>query len=376
MMKKNKTTLFFFHFLLKFIFIHCFFTVSSFSLDQEKNLDQNHPVFSPKIVLLTSLEEPHRGNVRRFLEFWKSKDWTIAQNLEEVFLQQIHKLHDKDSSHHRPHRTPEIVIKHYADQYDLWTILKDPQNLAIFWVSHMGAASKVNKHCLMEVESVITDYQHHNLIELFRYTHPNLQFLHLVGCSSRKIYQQLKATHAFDQSPHLQVESFSWWVPAVYGLHKVLKKFIKKNRWSQCQQFFESEEFTKPTVPSSPYKITITRKIPDDAIKDHLQSVRIVIKGKIMTVLPKGHPGDVQIETIDLPFSDIKKKNDLKIIVDSGSLNITSHPNTHILGTFHFEGNWLHSEWKIFSTINSDQIMGTTQHIYQYRGELPFSSLK
>jgi hypothetical protein len=314
----------------------------------------------PKIVLLTSLEKIERSRLRKLVEFWKPEDWTISSALEKNFLDKINHIENSPF---------EIVIKHYADQYDLWNILRSPDNLAIFWVSHMGAAPKVSKKCLMEVESIISDHDHHNVVQLFKYIHPNLKSLNLVGCSSKQVYQDLIKMGAFDQLPHLRVETFKGWVPAVYGLNKVLKKFIKRKEWISSLPLSKQDAVYCGQQQSDNLKITLTRTIESHINPHYVQSVRVTINGEILAVFPKGLPGDIQEQSITIDPSKITKKNDLKIIIDSGSIH--QDKNHLYLGTFQIQGNWSNALWKIFSTMKTGLTLGVTQHIYQYRGDLP-----
>jgi hypothetical protein len=166
-----------------------------------------------KIVLLTSMSVK---NIHPWFSFFSFKDY--VQGLEESFIRQF-----SDSRY-------LVEIKHDADQFDLWNVLHDPRNVAVFWLSHAGAAEGgALGENLISTHSVI-DAHGFDLTPVFQKIHPNLRFLAVIGCFSKQVMDSLPhLSHdtKHPDHPYLRLFTFSHKVDAKRGLHLAMDESKK-----------------------------------------------------------------------------------------------------------------------------------------------------
>ncbi len=161
-----------------------------------------------KVVLLTSV------NTRGLKSFFgKSYFQNYVQNLEEKFRKQF-----EGTSY-------VIEMVHDADQFDLWSVLHDPTNVAVFWLSHAslsGASS--NSFQLLSTHKII-DARGFDITPVFEKVHPNLRFLAVIGCFSADIMNSIpKVSHdpKHPDHPFLRLFTFHHKVDAKKGLDQAI----------------------------------------------------------------------------------------------------------------------------------------------------------
>jgi hypothetical protein len=137
-----------------------------------------------EIVVLTSIQTPKNQ------PFWRSKKYQISQDIQKQF----EKFFDGSGYN--------IIFKHQATMDTLEKALTSPRSLAVFWVSH--SAKSRNLHGI-NFASTIQDYYGNNVKLLFQKVNPNLKFLAIAGCESKKVIEQYKKRGFY--SPNLKIYS-------------------------------------------------------------------------------------------------------------------------------------------------------------------------
>lgn len=91
----------------------------------------------------------------------------------------------------------EVEVSFYPDRFTLWNTLTSPDYVAVFWIGH-GSNGK---------EAKLYDGDGFDITELFSTYHPNLRYLALIGCYSKKAFGPLKRK-IVKNNPKLKIINF------------------------------------------------------------------------------------------------------------------------------------------------------------------------
>ena len=84
----------------------------------------------------------------------------------------------------------ELEIIDRANLHDLARELKNPSNVALFWLSHASDPRKILQAPLGALDPVIQDAHGSDVKRLFAHPHPNLRWLSVIACSSALILDE------------------------------------------------------------------------------------------------------------------------------------------------------------------------------------------
>lgn len=305
-----------------------------------------------RVVLLSSIHTP---------KIWfHSKNWEIEDSLEKIFKNRF-----KDSG-------LEIVIKEKVDQNILWEELNNPENIALFWLSHSTNESIIASG--INSDAAIVDYYGRDVKSLFTKIHPNLRFLGLVGCSAEGIISTFKEKGFYKNNPHLSIHSFSKKIEAKKGLRKAIEKsalslgsfeksFAKAGKVKTSKKIL-NEFMTDSSCQlySKVLEANITRFTLNDS-----PSVSISNRDQIIDFLPAQKSGETKHYKIFIPADNIKSNIDLKLIIDS---NVFYSKNRIDLGEIEVSGVNFIGQWKTFSKKDGTP-MGITSNLLKFKGQTP-----
>lgn len=237
------------------------------------------------------------------------------------------------------HSLPLVVIPN-ATQDDLFRETRNPDNKALFWISH---ANSFGDQGGLEQEDMILDVEGTNIKDILQKVHPNLNLLAVMGCKALPILQK----NSYHQN--LTVVSFD-------------KKVSSKRAIRESLRALENVSFIPGDCPSEEgFSVTIKRKIQN---AQEAVSVKVMNRGKLLGLFPK--PSNEGTQTLTVYLKEAKSAGDLKLIFDSGKRDIQK---SFELGTFKIE-TAARGSWSVFSD-QAGNPMGVSQHIYRYRGEIP-----
>jgi hypothetical protein len=292
---------------------------------------------SSKVAVLISIENPdHRP-------LFRSKDWSLSQDLRQYFEKKMG-------------TTPfEIVFFEKATQEVLHRELSNPDNIALFWISHATSFNTNNSG--LGFDDTIIDSEGHNVKEIFQLIHPRMKYLSVLGCKAGPILDKIKAAGFYKNNQDL----------ILYAKDKnILAKKEIKNSILDFKNRFTSIENNQPLcLEKTGLPIKITRTIPLGlSVKGRETSLKILHQGKLLGIFPKGKSGDVQSITVHLSGENISKPSDLKIVIDSG---MVSKDKKLLMGIMNIQSDDFSGIWEPF-TDSEGEILGVTQNIYRYRG--------
>lgn len=309
-------------------------------------------LLAARVVLLSSLETP---------KIWfHKKDWEIEKPLEKIF-----KKHFKESGY-------EVVIKEKVTMETLWDELHNPENIALFWVSHAKEQSSISTG--ISNEAAVVDYYGSDVKEAFKYIHPNMRYVGLIGCNAESIIDSYKEEGFYQGNPFLRIHSFDKKIDARKGLRQSIRKSALslgdyKNTIGAGGKIFSTplvvhdfEDNYLCKEQQSVVKVNLLRTTNED-----VGSVSIKISNHIVGFLPALEAGGSQRETLLIPSSIISSTRDLKITIDS---NVFGEREKLSLGNYELEPVGFSGSWKLFSKMDGTPI-GVTKNIYRYKGELP-----
>lgn len=305
-----------------------------------------------RVLLLSSVETP---------KIWfHSKDWEIEDSLEKIFKNRF-----KESG-------LEIVIKEKVDQVTLWKELNNPENMAIFWLSH--AADEKQLASGISSDSAIVDFYGNDIKSLFSRVHPNLKFLGLVGCNAQGILDTFNEKGFYKLNKDFKYHSFSKKIDARKGLRRAIeaaanhlgkydKKFASIPRVKISQNMinsFSSNNLCEQT--SKVLEINITRSTNSDS-----PPVTLSVNDQVFEMLPEQKANTTMHIKTYLQATLIKSSNDLKITVHS---NIFASKDRIELGDFEVQPVNFIGSWTTFSKKDGTPI-GITSNLIRYKGDLP-----
>lgn len=313
----------------------------------------------PNVVLLSSLKTP---------KIWYHSDsWKIEESLHKIFKNRF-----KSSDYN-------LVMKMDVDQIVLKEELQNPNNIAIFWVSHAKDNQQISNG--ISSNAAIVDIHGNDVKDLFKNIHPNIRFLGMVGCNARSLMNGYIEEGYYKNSTNLKIYSFDKKVDARSGLRKAIRKSapqlgeLKRRRpshRSRTSPFYARVQSTQEILDSfesdrsceklhKGYPVVVTRTLEEDS-----PAVAVKIQEEILHLFPAGISGDVQEAIIYLKDQESITRNDLKMTVDT---NKFTPSNKLYLGHFEFSMEW-NGDWKIFAKKDGTPL-GVSKNLYRYRGEYP-----
>lgn len=165
----------------------------------------------------------------------------------------------------------KVVVKHKADQADVWNTLHDPSVVAFFWFSHANASS-------------VFDHYGFDLLPAFQETHPNLKFLSLIGCDTQDGVKLLKS-RGYLSSANLQIAAESG---PVEHWQETLNKHLKNSANALAQ-------VDKPALEMPPKKnvVRIQRQLRSEF--GLFPAIRVELSnGKVVGTFPRSQNDETQ----------------------------------------------------------------------------------
>ena len=245
-----------------------------------------------KLVLLTSLD-PHKNRPPL-----RSKSWNINKKLEKIFYKKLTPYHTSKEN---------IKVIHFATINDLTRELADPENKAVFWVSHSNGSAPNSAFD----QNIVVDYQGKDLSEGFQSPSSHLQYLGFVGCRANYLVERNQAQGYMKNNENLKIYSSSKKVDARRALKSAIGNYL--------YHYFEGnlKHSEKRCEMVERQEITIRRTLPAELNKgEEITDLKILQRNKLLGSFPKGEPGEVQEILVKLvPGSE---KRDYKLVFDSG----------------------------------------------------------
>ncbi len=295
-----------------------------------------------RVVLMSSLDTPRI--------WYHKKDWEIERPLKKIF-----KKHFEGSGY-------EVVIKEKVDQVTLWKELQNPENLAIFWVSHAKGQAQIGAG--INSESAVVDYYGNDVKDLFKTVHKNLRYLGVVGCNAKEMLESFTKNGYYKNNKKLVTHSFDKKVEVRRGLRRSIKYSANalghyKNTFGpggridiESELLEDFQSYNNENKDSKFFEINYERFSQVDS-----ESVAIKVNGLVLDVLESQKAGELSKGTLKLPH-DLDPR---KITVDSNRF----YSNKKLdLGEFIFVSREM--SWKPFAKRDGTPI-GATRNIYRLK---------
>lgn len=307
---------------------------------------------TPNVVLLSSLETP---------KIWyHSKKWKIEKSLNKIFYKRFKKS------------GLNIIIKEKVDQQILREELLNPNNIAVFWVSHAKDSQQISDG--VSSDAAIVDYHGVDVKNHFKNIHPNMRYVGLVGCNAKELLEEYRSEGYYSNNKDLLIHSFDKKVDARIGLRKSIRKSAKqlgklKKRLLASPRVIGFQDIltdfeTNPAclVKQSGFKISVRRELKEEA-----PAVAIKIDDQILHVFAQAKAGEVQeAEIFVQPKLNEMSRNSFKVTVDT---NLFVGMEKLYLGDFEFSSDW-NGKWKLFAKRDGTPL-GVTKNLYRYTGQTP-----
>ncbi len=257
----------------------------------------------------------------------------------------LNKIIQKKLSKIKDHK---IVIINNSDQETLYKYLNSPKTISLVWLGH-GAFKAQPDNQALRAQAILLDYKRDNIAKVFQRVHPNIKFLSIVGCNSSQIVEPyiLKGQFVDSYIPDRKVI-------ATWALRKAIRKL--KRSLSKISENFLSED-----IVNHGYPLEVVREITTDTMK----SVRLIVGGSLVGILPRGIKGDIQRKVFYIQAKKNMKRSELKVIVESGQSAFDTEDN---FGNINLSINHLNL-WTLFSKANGEPF-GTNERIFLFNSEI------
>jgi hypothetical protein len=238
-----------------------------------------------------------------------------------------------------------------AEQTNLWNEIHDPNNEAIFWVSHSG---ELPESAGVASNGIILNSRGEDISAVLASSRPGpgLRYVGIVGCRSKKFVDSLKWNEKY---PNLVVQAEAQKVE----LFKALKKSIATAKIILMRPAVYSNAMT--SLPSSSSSLIVLRKVPITASIDAMASVRIELKGKVLGVFPPGIPGEIQSMQIGLPETTESEAASIKFIANSGIYALAPESPNPAIGDIQIADKTGKLRWNVLRM--NGKPLGVTQHV-------------
>lgn len=287
-----------------------------------------------KLVLLTSLDpDENRPRFRR-------RSWDINKKLENIFYERLTPYHTS---------LDNIKVIHFATITDLTRELADANNKAVFWVSHSNGSPANSAFD----RNIVVDYLGKDLSEGFQNPSSKLHYLAFVGCFADYLVQKNREFGYMQNNENLVTYSSTKKVDA----RKALKYAIGNYLYHHFQG--NLKDSTKKCEEVERKELIIHRTIPNDVSDDqYLTEIKVMQRGHLLGVFPKGKPGERQELKVNLLPKD--NKTDIKLVMDSGIAS-----SQVLMGDFEILG----VDYRIFATLQG-RPLGQGRYVFNYKGAL------
>lgn len=289
---------------------------------------------SDKLVLLTSLDPVKNRPALR------SKAWDINKKLEKIFYSRL-----------TPYYTTRDKLKiiHFATIEDLTRELGDPENRAVFWVSHSNGSGLDNGFD----RNIVVDYQGKDLSEGFQNPSSELTYLAFVGCHAKYLVENFLEKGFMSNNENLKTYSSVKRVDARKALKRAIGHYIYH---SYRDNLSSSDQMCQPVER---IELTVSRELPKVAPEGHeITAIKVMQRDRLLGVFPKGLPGERQELTIHLAPGERKK--DLKLVFDSGIAS-----EQVVMGEF----NIREADYRVFAT-RDGRILGKGRYVFNLKGSV------
>lgn len=237
----------------------------------------------------------------------------------------------------------QVRINQEADQSTLWKELHNPDNVAVFWLSHAGVG--ISNSAGIAAPNIIVDRDGYDLAPVFREIHPNIRYVGVIGCNSEAVIEKIR--EGLPQNPSLQIDAFDHKVNAKKALRasiETAKTWLRKH----------AADAVDPAlcVARTGFKLDITR---DQAVS---RPIRIENQGITLGMLGR----DETAVTVHASSADTKG---LKLVMDAGDAALSANPGT--LGRYTIAASGISGgNWVLFA--NESGPIGVTRYIYRFEG--------
>jgi hypothetical protein len=238
----------------------------------------------------------------------------------------------------------KLIVKHEADQEDLYNYLNDGNTVALFWLSHGGFKKIGANSSTIKPAALLLDYNKDNVAKIFQRVHPNIQFLGVIGCNSAQILE-----------PHLKQRSkLGSYIPtrkiiATWAMKKAIRKF--KKHYKKTKYDF----LIKPVLDSG-YRVRIVR----ESVGSN-KSLKVFAGKELVGLIPKSAKGEFQDYSLYIPSAENQKRK-MKITFESGQSAFDTRDNFGIISISHEDRNY----WKLFAKRDGTPF-GTNERIYLFK---------
>jgi hypothetical protein len=321
---------------------------------------QAAPAPRPRVLLITSLALPPLEKIpTRYRSYFKTAKFRVEMAFREFFQAQLGDALNAGQL--------ELAVLHDANAYDTWKAIKSPGNVAVFWFSHSGVGPLGG--------AVLQDAHGNNVMPVFQALHPDTRVLALTGCDSKSVSKSMQDMGFFPDSK-LEIFGTDPRIEATHGFEQMLKESLSGVRKAVANYAPRSDDALASAAcePKPGYSITIRRELdPTIARGTPTSPVIVTLGGKLVTVFPPALAGDGQRQSVAavLPTGALLRPTQLKIAVDGGA---QASSDLRWLGDYEFEASWPGARWEVFAKPGSNAPMGTSTHVYRYKGVLDFES--
>ena len=308
---------------------------------------------APNVVLLTSVHTPKM--------LFHSDDYKIEDTLDRIFKKAF-----KDTDYN-------IVIKNRINAEELYQIILDPTNIAIFWVSHASAGDLFqNTNSSTKHDPAIVNIFDQDIRLLFQHINPKLRYFSLIGCEGNHLLKLYKAQNLLPKN--LVTFAFDTKTNTINGLKKSIiqaqgllgdlkkKRDIKNKKRAVYKEVPEFEttnedlikkfENSNCMMTTTGIQVTITRKLNQDA-----PAVELVNdKNQLIAFFPRSSSG-LQTKTVILNKASLDSS-----YLRFRNLTLQTVAKKEYLGVLSFSSSE-NLNWTVIKDIDGI-IAGTYENIY------------
>lgn len=294
-----------------------------------------------KLVLVTTIDFWNPEGVPFYAQSYYKN---MGSKIENIFKQKF------DNTKY------DLQVKHLANQYDIWQILRSPENAAVFIMAHSGQSANAIDSSSPPTPMIV-DRAGFNMTPIFHVINPNLKFLGLLGCYSSGLANKIKKPSLVVKGVNGKIYNFSW----IDTLDEIMTESL-----SVIGQPKANNSLIKKSMG---YELEIVRKIPLSDPNKAFPAVRVQVGGKVLGVFPPANPGEEAKLTVFIPkaTSGLRDK-DLDIILTAGTNSSLTKKDLD-LGGFDFYPSWEDANWELYAD-NDGEAFGVTDTVYEYKGSL------
>lgn len=297
---------------------------------------------SAQVTLLTSFKTPRI--------WYHKKDWEVTKTLAKRFRKSF-----EESG-------LDFKIIHKATAADLSRELNNPENRAVYWVSHSNQAVELGQG--IKVPDLVYTINNIDVKNLFQKVHPNIKFLALIGCRGENLLNNYRKQGAYDNNPALKTFAFKKKVDPRVGLRKALKASIsllgKKGRHRMFTPTIIASEQVKKPIPSRCIEQEmVTLRLTRSTDKESLASAELTLDGRLLAFIPQSQQQQQEL-TVQLPVKFFNQSTRRKLTLSY----LDSEGGD--LGTLNFAAASM--QWKLFAKRDGTPI-GQSKNLYLYKGK-------